>query len=290
MGVCSWRWSIWLLTAQALLSALPCWAETKDISTEQLFGFLIGSDVDEPGAREIETETTGQLSKGAGSYNVLSQRMAIEYTPKANLRFEVGGSLAHYAVSSVPGFDDVLRTSLQEVSVEIRQRLLDRGSSGIGLTLLAEPHLGFVDDVSGQPANRYGSAFAFLLDKNISPLTIAALNVAYEPEISRLHSDGTWSRSAVAMAGFGAMTAVTDGLFVGGELRYLRSYNSLGLTDFHGDAIFVGPALFWLPSPGWRLTTAWSTQVAGRLVDVPSRLDLADFTKHEFKVRIGREF
>ena len=45
-------------------------------------------------------------------------------------------------------------------------------------------------------------------------------------------------------------------LFVGAEARYLRQYESLGFDAFAGQALFVGPNLFFKPSERWRVTAA----------------------------------
>jgi hypothetical protein len=279
------------LAAVALLFLSPKIATAaEEIDTEQLFGFLIGTDIGERGEREIESETSGQFGKGAGSYSALSQKLSLEYTPNKNLRLEFGGSFTRYSISGVPGLDDARRTSLQELSFEVRQRLLDRDASGIGLTLLAEPHLGFMDDTTGEPVNRYGSAFALLLDKEIAPSTIGALNLFWQPDVSRSRLDGAWSRTSTWGVGTGAMTKIVDKFFMGGEARYLRAYDSLLPRTFQGDAFYLGPAAFWRPAEKWRVTAAWSTQIAGHSVEAPSRLDLVDFARHQVTLRIGREF
>ncbi len=276
----------------ALLSGLDfAYADQPNvIDTESLFGFLIGSDVNDPGERELELETSAALGKGAGSYSALQQRFSFEYTPIDDLRSELSAAVDRHAVSNVPGFEDVQHGSLQSLSFELRYRLLDREKGGFGVTLRAEPSWGFVDDVSGLPADQYSSPIGLLMDREIVTGSVAAFNISYEPQWTKLRGDNTWGRQASVALGTGLMSRIGENLFVGPELRYVRSYDALDLQFFSGDAVFLGPALFYRPSEDWRITAAWSSQLVGHVSGIATRLDLRDFVKYEFKFRVGRTF
>ena len=264
---------------------------TGKIDTEYLFGFLTGTDIGEVGEREFESTTVGRFGKAAGSYRAGSQVLALEYTPVENLRLEVGAIAGHHRISGVSGLDDVRRTSFQGLSVELRYRLLARERAGLGLAILAEPHWARIDETSGQPVTRYGADLGILIDKELIPnRVVAAFNILYAPEVARSRVTGTWSRDATVGVGTGLMVRVTPGFFVGGEARYLRAYETLGFGDFAGHAVFVGPNVFFKPAAGWRVTATWAMQVAGKAVDQPGPLDLTNFERHQFRMRIGREF
>src|SRR5262249_24872434 len=115
-------------------------------------------------------------------------------------------------------------------------------------------------------------------------------NLLYEPQASQAVASGAWSREAVLGAGAGVMTQVRPGLLIGAELRHLRQYASLGPHDLAGYATFLGPTLFARISDHWRLTAAWSVQIAGHTAGEDHALDLANFTRHEARLRIGYEF
>jgi hypothetical protein len=51
----------------------------------------------------------------------------------------------------------------------VRYRLFSRERSGIGLTILAEPHWSRVDQMSGQLVTQYGAGLALLIDKELIP-------------------------------------------------------------------------------------------------------------------------
>ena len=266
-------------------------ADTLKFDTEHLFGFLTGTDIGEVGEKEIESETTGQFNKRAGSYAALSQMIALEYTPTQNLRLEMGAILGYHAVSGVAGLEDLRRGAFQGLSFEVRYRLLDRERSAFGLTILAQPHWGRIDETSGQSANQYGTGFAILFDKElIQNRVVAALNLLYEPTATQSRITGAWSRDATAGISTALMIQVYPGVLIGAEARYLRAHDSFGSDNFAGHALFFGPNVYIKPSERWRITAAWSSQVTGKSVDTPASLDLTNFTRHQVKLRIGYQF
>src|SRR5579859_4553892 len=93
--------TIWATMPWLLL--LPACGLAEGIDTEHIYGFMIGSDVGDPGEREFQTTTTGRFSKQAGSYQALGQQLELEFVPIKNFRIEVGTTLAAYDIASVPG-------------------------------------------------------------------------------------------------------------------------------------------------------------------------------------------
>jgi len=261
------------------------------IDTEYLFGFLTGTDIGEAGEKEIENTTVGRFGKGSGSYRAFSHALALEYVPVENLRLEMGAIGGYHAISGVSDLDDLRRAGFQGLSLEIRYRLLARERAAFGLTLLAEPHWARIDETSGQQARQYGADFAVLIDKELVPNRIvAAFNVLYAPEAAQSRVTGAWSHDATFGVGAGLMAQMWPGFFVGGEARYLRAYESLGLNGFAGHALFVGPNIFFKPAERWRVTATWAVQVAGHAVDDSGPLDLTNFERHQIRLRIGYEF
>ncbi len=261
------------------------------IDSENLFGFLTGTDVGEAGEKELEGETTGRFGRRTGSYAALAQSLGLEVTPTDRLRLEMSALLDEHDISGVGGLDDVRQAGFEGLSVETRYQLIERRQAGIGLALRAEPHWSRIDDTSGQPVDQYGADLGLLLDQELVPdRIIAAFNLLYEPEATRARSTGAWSRNATAGVGSAVMARAFGSVFIGAEVRYLRAYDSLGLESFAGDALFVGPNFFFKPSAPLRITAAWSTQIAGRAVNDPGPLDLTNFERHQVKLRIAYEF
>jgi hypothetical protein len=219
------------------------------VDTEHMFGFITGTDIGQVGDKELESETTGRLGKRTGSYTALSHTLALEYTPLENVRLQMGAIQSFHDISGVPELDDLRRGESEGLSLEVRYRLLSREQSGIGLTILAEPHWSRVDEMSGQLLNQYGTGLALLIDKELIPnRLVAAFNLLYDPEIKRFQDLGEWSREATYGVGAGLMNQIWPGVFVGAEARYLRQYESFGFDRFAGHAVFVGPNVFITPS------------------------------------------
>jgi hypothetical protein len=261
------------------------------IDTEQLFGFLIGTDVGDVGDKEIQTETSGRFGKRTGSYSALSQSLGYEFVPMQNFRVEANVFGAHHSISGVDDFDDVHRASFQGFSLELRYRLIDRRTAPFGLAINAEPRWARIGDETGQRVNQFGVDFVLALDQELVPdRVVAAFNLFYQPQTTAFAQTATRVNESTVGVGGGLMFQTAPGFLIGGELRYLRNHDSLGLSSFAGEALFLGPNLFVRFNEHWRLTVAWSSQIAGRAVDAPGPLNLTDFSRHEMKFRVGYEF
>src|SRR5258708_35578968 len=75
---------------------------------------------------------------------------------------------------------------------------------------------------------------------------------------------GAWSQESTAGVALGVMAQVRSGIFVGGEARYLRKYDGLGLDALAGQGFFIGPTIYVKLSEKAWITVAWSAQAAGR--------------------------
>jgi hypothetical protein len=84
-------------------------------------------------------------------------------------------------------------------------------------------------------------------------------------------------------------TRINSALFLGGEVRYLRAYGSLGLDGFSGQALFAGPTLYLKLSQRMALSAAWNAQLTGRGA-TGSSLDLTRFERQQAKLRINFNF
>jgi hypothetical protein len=108
--------------------------------------------------------------------------------------------------------------------------------------------------------------------------------------VTRSRLTDAWSREAVVGPAAGLMVRVGPGILVGGEARYLRSYQSLALEKFAGQALFVGPTLYARLSKRSWMIAAWSSQIAGRAANGSGPLDLINFERHQAKLQFGLEF
>ena len=266
-------------------------AHAESIDTEHIFGFMIGSDVGDPGEREFQSTTTGRFDKGSGNYRAGEQELELELVPVKNFRVELGTAFVGYDIGGVAGLDDRRQLTWQGASLDLRYRLLDRETAPLGLTFAVQNEASRIDDISGAAARQYGTAFTLAFDREIVPdVAVAALNLSYQPEWTRFSGSAETEREATVGAAFAVMAQFRPGILLGGEARYFRRYDGFGLDTFSGQALFVGPTAYFQLSERSRLTASWSTQAWGRASGIPAGLDLQNFEHHKARLVFGVNF
>jgi hypothetical protein len=282
--------------AQAFWTAIVCVAtlvsaSAEGIDTEHLFGFVTGTDVGRVGEREFQSRTTGRFSKSGGHYRAINQELELEFVPAKDFRIEVGGSFAAHDIGGVPGLEDRRQFAWQGISIDLRYRLLDRGTAPIGLTFAAESRLSRIQETSAALVRNYGTELTVAFDRELIPnFAVAALNLIYQPEWTRFSDTRATEQESSIGAALAVMAQMRPGIFVGGETRYLRKYEGIGLNDFAGQALFVGPTAYLQLSERSRLTAAWSFQAWGRSPQSSLALDLSNFERHQARVIFGFNF
>jgi hypothetical protein len=280
----------------SILSGLmaACWAtaaSAQGVETEHLFGFTTGSDSGEKGETEIESETTGRTAKGSGSYSALTQQFEARHTLDDRFRISGAAAFALHAIGNVPDLADRRQAAFQGASFDARYRLVERERAPFGLTLVAEPHWNRIDDVTGALVENHGATLTPAMDKElIAHRLYAAVNVIYEPEVTRFAITNAWVRQASFALSGAVAVAVKDGVFVGAEIRSVELYDGLGFDSFAGRALFVGPTYYAKLSEHWWTSIAWNVQVTGRTATRTSALDLVNFEQQQAKIRFGYHF
>jgi hypothetical protein len=263
----------------------------EGIDTEHLFAFMIGSDVGNAGEREFQSQTTGRFSKAAGNYRAIGQEFELEFVPLPNFRIELGGTFATHDIFGVPGFANRNQFEGQGISLDLRYRFLDREKDPFGLTLAAESRADRIDETTAAPVRKYGTEFTLAFDRELSPdLSVVALNLIYQPEWTRMLATGQTEQESTIGAAMAVMAQIRPGLFLGGEARYFRKYEGIGLDDFAGQALFVGPTVFLKLSDRSRLTANWSFQAWGHAAGSTAALDLVNFERHQARLVLGVNF
>jgi hypothetical protein len=286
------------IRAGALVAAVVCCSvllpadlHAEGVDTEHLFGFMIGSDVGEVGEREFQTQTTGRFSKSGGRYGAVEQELELEFVPAKNFRIEVGGAFAAHDIAGVSGLDDRRQLAWQGASVDFRYRFWDRETSPFGLTFALETHADRIDETSAALVRKYGTDLTVALDRELVPnFIVAALNLFYQPEWTRFVVSDASEREATIGAAVAVMAQLRPGFFLGGEARYLRKYEGLGLDELVGQALFIGPTAYLKLSEKSRLTASWSVQAWGRASENPGALDLTNFERHQARLVYGVNF
>lgn len=266
-------------------------AHAESIDTEHIFAFMIGTDVGEVGEREFQSTMGGRFARNGGSYRAVGQQFELELVPARNFRVEVGTKFAAHSIGSVPGLDDRNQVTWQGLSLDLRYRFLDRNRDPFGLTLALEIEGSRVDEVSGARARNLGTELTLALERDLIPkLAVATANLSYQPEWSHLADAPAGEQESRLGAAFGIMARVGQGLLLGGEARYFRKYEGIGLEEFAGQALFVGPTAYFRLSDHARLTASWSVQAWGRAAGSGAALDLVNFERHQAKLIFGLNF
>ncbi len=263
----------------------------EGIDTEHLFGFIIGTDVGGVGEREFQSQTTGRFSRSSGNYRAISSELELETVPIDNFRVEIGTAFAAHEIGGVAGLDDRRQLSWQGISLDLRYRFLDRDLAPFGMTLAVENHLSRIDESTAAVVENHGTELTLAFDKELFPNTVvAALNLTYQPEWTRVLGIAASEQESTLGGGFALMARVSPSVFLGVEGRYLRKYQGVGLDEFVGQALFVGPTAYLQLSERSRLTATWNLQAWGRSPRSGSALDLADFERHQARLVFGVSF
>jgi hypothetical protein len=269
----------------------PACSLAEDIDTEHIYGFMIGSDVGETGEREFQATTTGRLSKQSGTYQALGQQFELEFVPIKNFRVEVETTLAAYDIASVPGLVDRTQAGWQGAALDLRYRFLDRETALFGLTLALESHGNRIDETTASRVQNYGTELTLALERDLIPgLAVATLNLGYQPEWTHFAGAAAAEQDSTLAVAFGVMTQVRSGFLLGGEARYFRKYDGIGLEEPAGEALFVGPTAYFRLSERARLTATWSIQAWGRSVGTAATLDLVNFERQQARLVFGLNF
>jgi len=275
----------------AMLWLLPTCGLAEGIDTEHIYGFLIGSDVGDPGEREFQATATGQFSKQAGTYRAFGQQFELEFVPIKNFRIEIGTTLSAYDIAAVPGFVDRTLAGWQGAALDLRYRFLDRETALFGLTLALESHGNRLDETTASRAQNYGTELTLALERDLIPgLAVATLNLGYQPEWTHFAGMPITQQDSTLAAAFGVMAQVRPDFMLGGEVRYFRKYDGIGLQELGGEALFVGPTAYFRLSERARLTATWSIQAWGRPAGTSATLDLVNFERQQARLVFGLNF
>jgi hypothetical protein len=279
------------LVAISLLTLGERLVYAGELETEHLFGFTLGSTIGEKGEKEIEGETTARTGKGSGTYAAIAQEFEAKYTIESWFRISPAAVFAYHDVSGVPDFVDRRQASFQGLSLDNRFLMVDRNRAPFGLMVSVEPHWNRVDDLTGERVENYGGTFLLAVDKElVAQKLFGAANIFYEPEVTHVVAWDQWARQSLFGISGAIAGQVNDAVFVGAEIRSLHLYDGLGFNRFAGWALFAGPTLYAKLSEHAWLSFAWNVQLRGFSAEQPSVLDLANFERHQIKLRLGYHF
>jgi hypothetical protein len=287
-----------LLTTTLLAIAMPCRADgarggakNVGVDTEDMFGFVEGSDIGTAGERELESDAIIRAGRSTGSFADAAAEFQYKYTVFDYFRISAATTFAYYKIAGVTDMDDRHAAAVQSLSFDARFRLLDRDRSPFGLTLSVEPHWGFADETSGGRINHFGWEGVLMIDRELVPNRLfGALNLHFDTDRTEAGPGGGVEQQPTLGIGMALADQVIPGVWVGGETRYFRSYAGAALETFTGQAFYIGPTVYAkLGEKAW-LSAAFSVQAWGGAASTPGALDLINFERYQAKLRFGYMF
>lgn len=266
-------------------------AHTAGVDSEHMFGFTIGSDIGSAGEIEIEAESDSGAGKRGGRYLAAMNALQLKATITDHFRVSPHVEFGHHAIAAVPGMADLTRTDFAAGGVEFKYRVLNRADAPFGLTFGLDTSVARIAAATGQRTRDYALDFSMALDRElIQDRLYGAFNVVHAPSWARDPVTRAWAQSSQSAVGASLVGRIGEGIYLGGEVRYLRAYESTGWGNFSGEAVFAGPSIFVMLAPRATMTLAWNAQIAGHVVGETGALDLKNFERHQVRVRFGFGF
>lgn len=274
-------------------AALPARA---DVDSEHLFGFTEGTDIGTPFQPEGEIEVVGRLGRTAGTYSALSATASLKYPLSDSFRLAPAITFTRFDIAGVPGFENRNVVGLERLGLEFRWRPFDRETSLFGLTFVATPFVGFIDELTGKPGDSWGGIFIAAADRALIPDRLfAALNLTYHFGRARDYATGLIEDGSELGFSAAATARLMEGIYLGGEVRYLRAFDRLAFGNLAGQAVYVGPTFYVSLGPGASLSGAWNIQAwgqnrgqnGGQNGGSDAALDVAVFERQMFKLRLA---
>ena len=262
-----------------------------EIETKYIFGsFTIGSSTGIEGEKSFESENLISLGKRGGRYGALQSAVEFEYTPNQYSQIEFGPIISAYDIRGVPGLDDRTSAGIGGFEAEFRSVLVDRGALPFAVTLAIEPEFHNLDETSGARVTNYGLETKLQADAElIKNRLYLGFNLLYEPETTSAELGG-WNDESTIGGSMALAWQIIPNVAIGADLWYLRHYDGLTFRTFTGDAVYLGPTLYWKIDRKMLLSATWETQIAGYEVGVPGPFDLTDFSQTRARLLFEYEF
>ena len=263
----------------------------REIETKYIFGFTTGSGIGLEGEKEFTVDSVGRFGKRDGHYAATETKYEFEFTPSQFVQIEFGALGSSHNIGGMTDLDGRNQAAFGGGFAEFRYLAVERTSNNpLSVTLAVEPTVRLIDETSGARVQNYEFETTVNADLELLKNRLyAGFNLLYEPEVTRTAIDGT-----LREATFGGSAALSvrlaPNLLIGGEVWYLRHYDSPTLSAFTGDALMAGPTLYVKFTSKMFMTAAWNAQLWGREVGNPLPLNLAEFQRHRARLKFAYEF
>ena len=294
MQVSSRKLPLTVLVAALAIEAADAASAMADVPGDDIFGFSTPTDVGNPGDTGFANENDGRVGKRAGSYGAANTRYELGHTVAADWWVGISAFGSYNYARNVPDIADINRVAFDGLSFEIMHRLVRRSQTNpFALAIAMEPRWARIDGVSGLTSNAINIGFKLFVDAVVVPDRLFwAGNVIWGPQRAEDTLDRSrWRSSSSLLVSSAIAYQVSPALFVGAEVRYLASYDTLLPRGDVGHAIYVGPTLLWKVTDKMAFNATFQPQVAGRSTANPDlRFDLDNFEKAQFRAKLSIAF
>jgi hypothetical protein len=262
-----------------------------DIETKYIFGFTTGSGIGIEGEKEFTVDSVGRFGKRDGHYAATETKYEYEFTPSQLIQIEFGALGSTHNIGGVSDLDNRNSAGFAGGFAEFRYLALERTSNNpLAVTVAFEPNVRLIDGTSGERVHNY--EFETTVNADLELLRnrlYAGFDLLYEPEVTWT-ATGDTVREATVGGSAALSVRLTSNVLVGGEVWYLRHYDSPTLSAFSGDAIMLGPTLYIQFTPKMFMTAAWNTEVWGREIGNSLPLNLSEFQRQRARLKFAWEF
>ena len=257
-----------------------------------IFGFTSATDVGNVGDKGLALENDGSYGRRDMRSRVLTQKLELSRTFAPNWAYAASLFGAWSSIKNNGDFNDRTAYNFDGISMEVRHRFIERSATNpFAFTFAIEPRWGRVDTVSGVNAASYGAEFKLQADRAVGEKLFWAVNANFGTGRSRDPLDRTWSNTSESVVSTALTYAVVDDkLFMGGEARWNQAWNKGFFGKLDGQALFVGPTIAYKASETVMLNAVFLPQIMGKARSVDGPLDIDNFERANFRLKLAVSF
>lgn len=266
--------------------------EAMEVPGGDIFGFTSGTDVGKVGDRGVALENSGAYGISNGRWRGVSQKLEFSGTFVENWSFATSLFGAWSSLKNNSDFGDRAAYHFDGASIEVRYRAIERSTTNpFALTLAVEPRLARIDAISGLYAPSLGAEFKAQIDAPVADRLYWAANANFATGRSRDPISLNWSSgSDTSLSTALTYELMADKLFLGAETRWQQTWRTGFFGSLDGQALFVGPTVAWKPNENVMLNVAFLPQVIGKARGMSGPLDLDNFERANYRVKLAIAF
>jgi hypothetical protein len=277
----------------SLFPTAPVLADpVADVPGGDIFGFSSATDVGDVGNKGVAFETTTRVGKtGGGTFVVPTLKTQFSWTPVEDTQIAASPFVTGFRARGVPGVDAKSFVGFDGLSVEASRRLIARTETNpTAVTVSAEARWSRIDGLSGNGTDGRNLTLKLFADRVLIPDQLyATVNVNLSTGTGQLWSQPSSGRTESSGSDVSAALTrqIGEALFVGAEAHWLESFTGTVADHWQGRAFTVGPTILYKLTDTMSLNAAWQAQVAGRRKGESRDLNLTDFDRHQFRLKLA---